>query len=493
MKRENNIVNKFNFLLAFFLFSIFNYCVIRAIFLSITHDEAITVIYHAQASLRDIFYFNGSILANNHLLNTVMVKFLSALFGFNEFVVRLPALLGAALYLSGVYVFSWRLFAFNQLYRFSLVFLLVANPFLVDFLSLSRGYSLALGFFMWGLCFVVDFLQEENIMQKRKKLFITSFLFGSSVLSNLVFLNIFLAFLVTLLVVFVLKYKEQKKYVYENVMANYLLPIMPSILFILIIFTFPVLKMARANELYFGGVNGFWGDTINSLVKSFFYNVNYSFFGQIQVKFGLFVFIGLFAVILYYVVFRLKKEIKIEYLVVILFSVFTWLSIEFQFMLLGTKYVVGRAALFFLVFGYILIVILASIAKENSLKCSNVINICCFILVVVFFVHFLNTLNYYKTYTWSYDSNSKDAMLYIKKIVDRGYKVGSIGASKEYWPSLNFYKFKYDLNEINLVGRSGPDGKHDVYYLTLRDLPIIKKYNKKNIREYKKSGALLAL
>ena len=85
------------------IFIVFLYTSIRAYFLSMTHDEAITFLNHARGSFSDIFTYAGQIMANNHLLNTFLIKIFTSLFGISEFVIRIPALIGHGLYLVGVY------------------------------------------------------------------------------------------------------------------------------------------------------------------------------------------------------------------------------------------------------------------------------------------------------------------------------------------------------------------------------------------------------
>ncbi|MCX6800323.1 MAG: hypothetical protein NT091_04220, partial [Candidatus Falkowbacteria bacterium] len=123
-------------LIILFLGLIFVYSCLRSCFLSITHDEAITVLYHSQHSFWDIVYYNTPILSNNHLLNTLLVKLSIALFGFNELAVRVPALLGHLLYLTGIYQLIKFVYRKSDVFFGIPIIFLVANPFVLDFFSL---------------------------------------------------------------------------------------------------------------------------------------------------------------------------------------------------------------------------------------------------------------------------------------------------------------------------------------------------------------------
>ncbi len=73
------------------------WAIARAAVQSITIDEAAT--YNS-------FVFSGRYLwyaANNHVLNSTLMYGLTKVFGLSQFTVRLPALMGAAFYISAAY------------------------------------------------------------------------------------------------------------------------------------------------------------------------------------------------------------------------------------------------------------------------------------------------------------------------------------------------------------------------------------------------------
>jgi len=120
--------------------------VFRAATQAITIDEAATYI---------LFVYNpepghwvGS--TNNHVLNTMLMRLTTRLFGSTELTARLPALLGAAIYISACYRFCKRIGGGLLLQWASLV-CLTFSPFIMDYLVAARGYSLALGFLMTAL------------------------------------------------------------------------------------------------------------------------------------------------------------------------------------------------------------------------------------------------------------------------------------------------------------------------------------------------------
>lgn len=149
-----------SFLLSFYLILILIYVLIRVFTVSVIHDEAITFFI----SLKDfssIFNFTslGAFAVNNHLLNTLLIKLFAAIFGEFQFFLRFPALLGFCLYLwfsvkisRLVFVKQWVIWA---------VIALTLNPFVLDFFSLARGYSLGLGLLMGCLYFFFKSLEKN--------------------------------------------------------------------------------------------------------------------------------------------------------------------------------------------------------------------------------------------------------------------------------------------------------------------------------------------
>jgi hypothetical protein len=114
---------------------------IRAWHQSITIDEADSALFFA---LRDwpAHWFPAS---NNHLLNTIGMRFFIEIFGLSVFTVRLPALIGAAIYLWAMRDIVRSLAASERLQCLLFAFS-VTNPLILDHLVAARGYSLALGF-----------------------------------------------------------------------------------------------------------------------------------------------------------------------------------------------------------------------------------------------------------------------------------------------------------------------------------------------------------
>jgi len=131
--------------------------VIKAARAAITIDEVATYLGYISSNVLGVFNFGAS--ANNHFLNTLLAKFFTVLGGNHEWVLRIPNLLGYAIYL----LFSFLLldrFIKNKYIVVCGYFLLNANPYVLDFFALCRGYGLSIGFLMPALFFFVSFLDR---------------------------------------------------------------------------------------------------------------------------------------------------------------------------------------------------------------------------------------------------------------------------------------------------------------------------------------------
>ena len=152
-------INKYGF------FAIYSVCffiiLYKALTVPITHDETATTVHYINYSYWEIMMYPDS-WPNNHILNTLGVKYLSECFGKEQWVVRLPSLFAFLVYAYSVYLLlklivkpDGKLFLF-----LALIFLI--NFYLLDFFSLSRGYALSCSFVTLSAVFILKSFLEKN-------------------------------------------------------------------------------------------------------------------------------------------------------------------------------------------------------------------------------------------------------------------------------------------------------------------------------------------
>ncbi len=115
----------------------------RAVVQSITIDEANTWL----GSVARPWPSHWVPSANNHVLNSMLMRLAVALFGASHLTLRAPALLGAVIYVASALALV-KAVAASPFERLALFLCLAANPFVLDFLVAARGYSLALAFLL---------------------------------------------------------------------------------------------------------------------------------------------------------------------------------------------------------------------------------------------------------------------------------------------------------------------------------------------------------
>ena len=171
-EHENRII-----LLASLVISI--YLILKSFLMNITIDEAYSFLNFVYVD--DIFNIS---IANNHFLNTLLMKF-STQFSNFEFFLRLPNLLFGLLYI----YFSYKISIHSKFKLFSIVFF-CSFPYALDLFIHARGY---------GISFVLNFiginLYLKNSFEKLETRYIVSslcfYMASVAINYNLIFLSSF--------------------------------------------------------------------------------------------------------------------------------------------------------------------------------------------------------------------------------------------------------------------------------------------------------------
>jgi hypothetical protein len=162
---------------------LFSVNVYRAATQSITPPEAATYLRFVGPSLQEAVGLNT---ANNHVINTLLARISTSTFHLTDLALRVPSLLGGALYFWVVYRLARRTFGSGPLFL-AAVALLSLNPLVLDYLSTARGYGLALAFWMWALELMLEYL-ESNEPVGGAKPNLAGMCLGLSVAANWAFL-----------------------------------------------------------------------------------------------------------------------------------------------------------------------------------------------------------------------------------------------------------------------------------------------------------------
>ena len=481
-------------------FVVFGYTCFRAGLLSITHDESLTYFLYVRSSLKDILSYSGEITSNNHLLNTLLMKLSVAFFGNSEFVLRIPALIGHLLYLVGTFQIL-RLFLNRT--KLALGFgLMATNPFLLDFFSCARGYSLGLGFITLGLYYFFRRLESSDSSFRTRNKILALIMLTLSVLSNLSFIYVYAPVAGILIMVEIkdaltVAHCSRKAFT-KQINKRVIMPLFFSAFCLSLIYNPVTFVKIRNYVANYGSTEGFWAGTITSLLQSVFYGKDYGTSQAILlVRIFIIMVIGLSAFIFLALFFKKNLSMKIhKYLwpmVVILF--FAAISMYIQFAIFGVLYPIDRAAIYLIPLFLIMFLVLWE--YSNTLRNNYVKTITSglfYAATIAMLLHNLLCLNITHYYIWKYDASTKKAM---KKVYDltssetnRKYRMG---INWVFEPSTNYYILKNQMFWMEWTHRGGPDDIYDYYYLREEDKRIARKYHLKQIESYLLPGTYLAV
>src|SRR5256885_1665940 len=132
-------------------FAVVAVCVlaIRACLQSITIDEATSFLMFSKTSWAAHWWPSSG----NHVLNSLLMRLVTTIFGVSEPAVRAPALIGGVLYI-GSALYLCVLVTERKLLQLTLFVCLVYNPIVLDYLVAARGYGLALGFLLAAIAVI---------------------------------------------------------------------------------------------------------------------------------------------------------------------------------------------------------------------------------------------------------------------------------------------------------------------------------------------------
>ena len=121
----------------------FVWAVLRAWVQALTGDEAQNYMFYGGRAIPA--HWDWDPTAANHMLNSMGARLFTSLLGLSAFSVRIPTLIGAAIYIYTIYWLcetishEWKI-------RIPLFVCLVYNPFIFDFFVAARGYGIGSAF-----------------------------------------------------------------------------------------------------------------------------------------------------------------------------------------------------------------------------------------------------------------------------------------------------------------------------------------------------------
>ncbi|MFY9311264.1 MAG: hypothetical protein WAQ28_19625 [Bacteroidia bacterium] len=453
--------------------AVFYFVATKAKLASFTHDESYSYNFYVHNSSMDIISHKNS-YTNNHLLNTLMMKYSEQLFGASELFLRLPNLILLLVCFVYMYLFTRNC---NLLLGISIMVIMFTNIDLIDFFGLARGYGISIGFMIMSLYHLVRALHTNN-----NKLHLVLFNMAAllAILGNFTMLDFYVAAIIAFNAVklyesrFVLK---EKFSFYKTNKTN----IFMFVLMLVVLYE-PVRRVITYNQFDFGGTKGFFSDTMQALVLTVFSHEQNVFTQTVFVKmlFLLLLFVPLVIVIVNAIkrktgFFENNKALVTVNLVLL----FIYVEIILQHLLLHTDYLIGRFALF--LFPLFILNIFFLLEYSLKFKFRNLILGLCVVLAGYSIIYFYRNVNVHTSAEWSYDMETKNAMNALAAWHDKNEtdKTGSkLAVNWLFEPTTNFYRRTRSLQWLVPVSRDEPDQSSDYYYIFKEDL------NKLQLKNY---------
>jgi uncharacterized membrane protein len=459
------------------------YSCCRAAILSFTIDESISYNLFVPLKFMDIISY-AIPSSNHHLLNTIGMKYFSLLFGTSEFVLRLPSLLSHLTYL----IFTYRILkkTASPIILLTGFLLLNLNPYLLDFFSLARGYAMAVTFVVVSIYYLLCYIENN-----RTKTIIWSLIFAMlAVLSNFSLLVYFVSFVAVINIYWI----ASQIHFNLNDLIRKNTPVFIGFLFLATILFEPLRKLIDYKELYDGGMNGFWSDTVGSLISASLYDIAYSRATSIFINYFIAIFTIIMVLTLIFKAYCIKTKIFTErFTIVILLLILPCFVSIFQHYLVKSNFLINRMALFYIpLFFLSVIFFINDYVKTNRWKilCWPLISI----IAGVFSIHTVFSINTSYALYWKFDSKTERMLSDLENQAKQDdIKSVKLGTLWLFEPTINFYRNTKKYSWLEKVTEDNyENGDYDYYYLDNCGLGFINRKNLTIIKHYNISNTYLA-
>lgn len=430
---------------------LFVFIIIRAKMASLTWDEGHTFFEFVRNPRWMPSEYNF-MSANNHLLNTWLMKISVSLFGESELALRLPNVLAGGIFLMVLVRLLTRIFSGWQVRLIGFI-LIACNPYLIDYFSIARGYGISMAMMMCGIYFICKFI--STACQLREGLIALLF-FALATLANLTCIHLLFstAFLLAVATFFFgNKAGRMKKII--------LFLLFPMIFFSLLApFVF---HLQKAGAFFFGREATSPLVVFASLGDAMAYGTRYfTWLSPLLVK--LFYLIPLVALI---EIFRRRKTFRVSpsSLSLLFLTALFFLSFGIpllQHYIMGTNFLVGRTAMIFIPQLFLLLLLVVQ-------RGNRIVQVLVSIFALFSLTHFCLSLDKRSFYDFREQVDVKDAMklLHDMKIpVSEKCFANILSSDLPFEEQINYYRMRFGMDNFGHTSRKENVPACSYYYLT---------------------------
>ena len=434
----------------------------RAVVQSITVDEAMTY---------NIFVYNRLLFmahTNNHILNSLLMYMCTKVLGVSQLTARLPALIGAVLYITAAYRLC-RLVGGPLISQVVLLVCLVYNPFIFDYLVAARGYALALGFLLWAIVY-----SAEWHLHQRGSLFfacaVSSTCAGLSIDSNFSFAFVNL---VTMTAILLCAWYRRPKQFFRVVTSC----VIPGAVVTALVSGYSFYFYQWGSGQFNGGLPMYGAhslsETFGSIIKSSLFQTRFYFLTAM-----IFPLVGVTGLIwLVYLLFqRVPRTGRTAWLVqfagilAAIFAVTTGIH-WVMFYTFGLPLPEDRTAIFFFSLFMVAAGLLAAIPPPSQLgtylralfRWTLIVMACYFLLCL--------RLTYFKEWYWDADVDKAYSIL---SCLNRTHQVTRVTSTWAYRGPLNFYQIAKPTSIREIDEKYDPDTTQVCVVDTLHSPEVLK-------------------
>ncbi len=235
---------------------LFVYMVLRAIYVPIVHDEAVTFFnYINTGRFIPLYNWQSHADANNHVLNSAISTLFYNWFGPGWGVYRI----GSVLSMGFLFIYLWKIAQWlkNQRIRWVFILSILGSHYFMEFFSLTRGYGMSMAMLVPAIYYLFSYLRTPS----NKYLVWYAVFMILGLLANLTLVNTALIGFCLIVLKWVIDPVKPKIWTYLITLIGVLLP---TIGFILL-----GMKYKEMNLLYYGQGDSYWEITVNTFFERF--------------------------------------------------------------------------------------------------------------------------------------------------------------------------------------------------------------------------------
>lgn len=449
-----------------------------------THDESYTYLHFCNETFMEIISYH-TWHTNNHILNSLLIKYSEVLLGSAEWALRLPNLLSLLIYM----LYGYLLFKqSNALVAISSFVLLCTNGMVMDLFGLARGYGLSYGFMLMGVYHLIEYLKDKRY--GNLALFHTAALLAC--LSHFTMLTFYAAGLAIYNIIVFINYKliigERYKFLKSN-KAH----IIPLIIVVIVLYE-PVRRILKFGGLNVGGKEGFYANTVTDLIANALNGVSLPTGAMISLQVICTGIVLLSLAIIAKMIWKKNKQFFNNQVGLIVTN-FLLLTICVAIMVLhwviGADFPTTRFALFLFPLFVVHLGFLANYLVSAYKPKLTIVIMSSLALLSVY--SFVRQAHFYSSGEWAYDRNTKEMLLTLASHREQNNITGEVdlGINWLYEPTINFYRVTKKLDWLNPVNRDGISPSDDYFYIFKNDIHQLDNLNYEVVKDYANSNSLL--